>query len=106
VERRKKKQKKRGEAGRSKEKKIDAWMYNTADQTGGEVEGGRKKRGYTLCICTSRSRPCMLRERERRKINVTTHTTLNKTRRFQHDMTWMMRVYTTTTTKGRKGIHG
>jgi hypothetical protein len=86
VGRRKKKKKKEEEGRRRKKKekeKIDAWMYNTADQTGGEVEEGRKKRGYTLCICTSRSRPCMLRERERRKINVTIHTTLNKTRHFQ-----------------------
>jgi hypothetical protein len=96
----------RGGEGRRRRKKkkeekekIDAWMYNTADQTGGEVEGGGKKRLH--CICTSRSRPCMLRERERRKINVTIHTTLNKTRYFQHDMTWMMRVYTTTVAKGK-----
>jgi hypothetical protein len=40
----------RGGEGRRRRKKkkeekekIDAWMYNTADQTGGEVEGGRKK---------------------------------------------------------------
>jgi hypothetical protein len=35
---------------KNEKKKIDAWMYNTADQTGGEVEGGRKKRGYTLYL--------------------------------------------------------
>jgi hypothetical protein len=42
------------EAGRrmkkEEEEKIDAWMYNIADQTGGEVEGGREKRGYTLYL--------------------------------------------------------
>jgi hypothetical protein len=50
---------------KKKEKeKIDAWMYNTADQIGGEVEGGRKKRGYTVSVPVDQDHVCCEKERE------------------------------------------
>jgi hypothetical protein len=65
---------------KKEEEKIDAWMYNIADQTGGEVEGGReKKRLHTVSVPVDQDHVCCEKEKEDQ---------CNNTHHFEQDQTF------------------